>query len=113
METLDQLERRHQLERRALAYALAKTGDQRAKRETRTGYMRTLTKFIARKHGVPVSDLVGPRRFSQYNEPRREIWARLKAKNYTLQQIGDYFNRDHTTILHGIQKWNRSLDRLG
>lgn len=112
-ETLDEMERRHKRERMILAYRLAKEGDGPAKTEKQMGDMRVQTRYVARKYGIPVSELVGPRKHRVYNQPRREVWARLKAKGYSLKQIGAYYNRHHTSILHGLQQWEKSNASMG
>ena len=51
---------------------------------------------------IPWLDLVSPSRKEYLKGPRRKIWAMLQREGLSLPQIGKMFNRDHTTILHGI-----------
>jgi chromosomal replication initiation ATPase DnaA len=54
------------------------------------------------EHDIPWSMLVSPSRKEYLKGPRRKIWAMLQREGLSLPQIGKMFNRDHTTILHGI-----------
>jgi hypothetical protein len=51
---------------------------------------------------IPWRDLISSSRKEYLKGPRRKIWAMLQREGLSLPQIGKMFNRDHTTILHGI-----------
>lgn len=56
--------------------------------------------------GISVSDLIGPSRMMRICQARQyAIWRCRKETESSLKQIGLCFgNRDHTTILHAINK---------
>lgn len=45
---------------------------------------------------------------------RHEIWWSLRMRyGLPFSVIGRVFKRDHTTILHGVRRWQASLDQEG
>ena len=54
--------------------------------------------------GVPLDDLIGPSRKSEICRARFIAMKRCYLAGYSLPEIGRYFNRHHTTVLHGIRK---------
>ena len=76
--------------------------------------VRNVIAWVAHDHKVSVDDIIGPRRFKKLVIPRRAamravrcmIMANCQPPSYP--QIGRWFNRDHTTVLHHC----RNLDYL-
>lgn len=64
--------------------------------------LRLLVLPMVEECDIPWSMLVSPSRMEYLKGPRRKIWAMLQREGLSLPQIGKMFNRDHTTILHGI-----------
>ena len=65
--------------------------------------LRLLVLPMVEDCGIPWLDLVSSSRKDYLKWPRRKIWATLQREGrLSLPQIGKMFNRDHTTILHGI-----------
>lgn len=64
--------------------------------------LRLLVLPMVEECGIPWSMLVSPSRMEYLKGPRRKIWVMLQREGLSLPQIGKMFNRDHTTILHGI-----------
>jgi hypothetical protein len=64
--------------------------------------LRLLVLPMVEEFGIPWFDLVSPSRKEYLKGPRRKIWVMLQREGLSLPQIGKMFNRDHTTILHGI-----------
>ena len=61
-------------------------------------------KWVADKHGVTVGDLIGPVRAVPIATARFEAEYILRTRlGLGLKQIGYYLNRDHSTVIHGIQ----------
>ncbi len=54
-------------------------------------------------------DIKSPSRKKVYNLARFEMYYVLQKDGMSLSQIGAVFNRDHSTILHGIQKWKEKI----
>lgn len=61
---------------------------------------------VARKHGLSPVELVGNRRQKNIIAARFEAIVRIadEKPDWSLVQIGNFFNRDHTTVLHAIRK---------
>ena len=68
--------------------------------------------YVCKKHGVSKLDLVSVRRTMDLILPRQEIMFKLRHHTVlTLPQIGRLLgDRDHTTVLHGIRKFQIRLD---
>src|SRR3990167_1421361 len=67
--------------------------------------MATIAREVALRTGVPVEAMQGPSRVAWITEARHEAMYRCRHEAHcSLTIIGRYFNRDHTTALHGIRK---------
>ena len=96
-ETLQEMRCRHR--RELAAYSQRAT-------LTRGHVARQIIAEIADEHGIRFVDLTGPRRFKALIGPRFTAYFELYQAGYSLKQIGGYFrDRDHTTILHGIRRY--------
>lgn len=60
---------------------------------------------LLREYQIPFEELMSERRFARYQIPRFRMYHRLRECGYSLSEIGNIFNRDHTSILHGIRRW--------
>lgn len=75
---------------------------------------KIITEQMCRKHGITVAEILSPRRDKRLNLVRQEIWYRLtRETTMSLPQIGRRFNRDHTSILHGVRKHAQLLRDRG
>lgn len=68
----------------------------------REAIMRRL-EAIAERRGVPMSLIMSDRRYSKVARARWEMWAMLRDDGWSLPRIAAFFDRDHTTVLHGIK----------
>jgi hypothetical protein len=73
------------------------------------GVRRSIAHIIrdtAAKYGVSAADIVGRSRERSVLIPARQEAMYFCAKDtpYGMPEIGKAFNRDHTTVLHGIRK---------
>ena len=68
--------------------------------------------YVCHKYGVSKIDLVSVRRTMDLILPRQEIMFKLRHHTVlSLPQIGRLLgDRDHTTVLHGIRKFQIRLD---
>ena len=66
---------------------------------------------VADVWGVSVADLRGPRRFPSYVDPRHVAFALArKMTPHSLPVIGRWFgDRDHTTVLNGLRRFDRVI----
>jgi chromosomal replication initiator protein len=62
----------------------------------------------ARLLGIRLGDWFGDNRHRSVAWPRQDFWRELRlTTDLTLPQIGRLFDRDHTTIIHGIRASER------
>jgi chromosomal replication initiation ATPase DnaA len=73
--------------------------------------MASIVADVAAERGVPVSVLMGRSRLKRDVRVRQEaIWRCREVRQddgrprYALQQIGQFFKRHHTTIIHACQR---------
>jgi len=59
---------------------------------------------IAKAHCFTLEDILGPRKFKPLVAVRRKCIVMLREKGHTTTGIGRIMNRDHTTIVHSLQK---------
>lgn len=60
---------------------------------------------VEREFGVPRIDLLSHRRLIDHARPRQIVmWLARRVTSHSLPQIGRAMDRDHTTIMHGIQR---------
>ena len=52
---------------------------------------------------VTVDILRGPSRLKNDCHARQDAWLEIYHEGYSMPRIGRFFNRDHTTVLHGIK----------
>lgn len=64
---------------------------------------------VARKWGISVVDLEGPRRSRTYIFARHEAMFRVRKETpLSYPEIGYFFGRrDHTTVLYAVQNFER------
>lgn len=62
-----------------------------------------ITAQVSDLTGIAVKDLLGKSRLRRIAHARFLIWFIASRQGLTLQQIARAFDRDHTTILHGIR----------
>lgn len=64
----------------------------------------TIIRETAAKHGLTATDLVGRSRARTIMPARQEaMYLCTHDTPYGLPEIGKTFNRDHTTVLHGVR----------
>ena len=64
----------------------------------------------AKEYGCTVSDMLGKYRNENIILARRKaMWRLHKRGTMSLTQIGRYLNKDHSTVLHALRKYEKSL----
>jgi chromosomal replication initiation ATPase DnaA len=63
-----------------------------------------LAKLAADRYGVTVDAIFSERRRRAEVLARRDAWRMARTLGWSLPEIGERFNRDHTTILHGLRQ---------
>ncbi len=71
-----------------------------------------IVQVIAQHYQVLASDLLGPRRHKEFVHPRQVMMYLLRHElNYSFPKIGRELGKDHTTIMHGVEKIERELPK--
>lgn len=52
---------------------------------------------------IEEDDLNSPSRMPILNHKRYYLFNKMRERRLSLQKIGEYFNRNHSTIIHGIK----------
>lgn len=74
---------------------------------SRTVRAREIIKLCAEKHGVLVSDLLSEQRTNLVAHARQQaMWLIAKETSLSFTQIGRIFDRDHSTVIHAVQREN-------
>ncbi len=73
--------------------------------------MEEIVSAIADHYGLPLKDILGTSRSSQFMEARQvAMYCIKKYLKISLQQIGEYFSgRDHTSVLHATKKMEKQV----
>lgn len=58
-----------------------------------------------KKHGVIWSEMVTDRREKVLTLARQEMYTVLRKSGWTYTKIARLFNRDHTSVLWGVRRW--------
>lgn len=74
---------------------------------------KTIIKLVSLRHEVAMSDMTGLTRFRNIVAARNDAIALIYTHCpwLSLPQMGTIFGRDHTTILHSLEKVRRSPTR--
>jgi len=68
---------------------------------------------MAEYHGMKEEDLIGKRRHKRLVIPRHAcFWIARENTNLSLPEIGDYFLRDHTTVMSGLKNYEEKRRAL-
>jgi chromosomal replication initiation ATPase DnaA len=73
-----------------------------------------LLKFVAKKYGVNVEDIRSPNRSVRFVRPRMEYcWLARNKTSLSFRQIGRFIgNRDHTTVLHAVRRYDAMRNQI-
>lgn len=71
---------------------------------------KRITLEVCRKREVTLNDILSPRRAVHLVHARHEIWWRLiNEHRFSYMQVAKRFNRDHTTVLHGVRMHEKRM----
>ena len=69
-----------------------------------TNSARSIMACESAKRGYTVAEMRSPKRTFDISHARQEVMEALHLRtDLSLTQIGRMFNRDHTTVLHGLR----------
>lgn len=57
-------------------------------------------------YDMPWLAIIGRGKFASLHPPRRAITWMLHLRGWSTPQIGEFIGRDHTTVVHSLQKTN-------
>lgn len=67
---------------------------------------REILNEVAEKHDVCPREMLSASKADPVAVARFECWFRMREETtYSYSQIGRFFGRDHTTVLHGVARW--------
>jgi hypothetical protein len=94
-------------ERRAAAETRRRQGMTFFRRRGTPEWALALIADVCDRYGVCPSDVAGNARYRPLVQARNEAMYLVKSKKPTLSnpQIGQWFGRDNTTVLHGIARY--------
>lgn len=102
---LAELRRKREEREQAEAEALAKLAQMFPRPRLPRNRQRIIAE-VAAKHDLTVTSLKGERRTRPFVRARQEAFYRLRAElRLSFPQIGAIFDRDHTTVLHGVRSF--------
>jgi chromosomal replication initiation ATPase DnaA len=67
---------------------------------------------IAELYGYTVEDILGKSKVRPLMEVRRMCVLRMRNKGYSTLAIGRIMNRDHSTIVHSLQKIRAEMEAI-
>ena len=76
-------------------------------------HWRIITDEVCAKYGVTFAEIVSHRKPTPVINARREAWWRIRhevlinGRPISYPEIGRRFGKDHTTILHSVQMYER------
>jgi len=78
----------------------------------RAATLEDITRIVASYYRVKVAEILGKRRTKAITLPRQIcMFLSRRLTSHSLQEIGGYYGgRDHSTVLHGIKKIEKSLE---
>lgn len=66
--------------------------------------VRVVIEPILQRHGLTWAELWAPTRPQRLQQPRREVWAAMRGLGLTFPRIGQITGRDHSTVVHGLDR---------
>lgn len=71
---------------------------------------REVLEPVILKYKISYKELSGPSRVAKLHQPRRHCFAVLRDAGFSTPQIGRLFNRDHSTVVHALQMWEKFIE---
>ena len=65
--------------------------------------MKQIAIDVAVANSLTLDEIKSRNRTASFSHPRQEAMRQQRAQGYSLTQIGMFWGRDHTTILHGVR----------
>lgn len=68
------------------------------------GKMDAIVRSVSRIVGYSVDDLIGRSKQKHLTLARWVAMKRCHSAGYSIEEIGRYFNRDYTSVWHGLKR---------
>ena len=68
------------------------------------GDWRDQVEAICQQHEVTLDEVLGPRRTRHIVAARHNVMVALRARGWSTTRIGQIMDRDHSTVVHALQK---------
>jgi chromosomal replication initiation ATPase DnaA len=65
----------------------------------------TIIDAVSQARGVSHDEILGFGRFAHIVRARHECFGMAHSRGFTATEIGRAMNRDHSSVSHGIRKW--------
>lgn len=76
--------------------------------------IETIVKQVATRRGLIVHEMLSRRQMPRYAHARQECYTLLHDElKISMNQIGVYFQRDHTSVMHGILAHKKRTQHAG
>lgn len=79
---------------------------------TTTNEIRRDILLILTRHNVFWAEVVSHGRRKNLDAPRREVYAYLRELGWSYPAIGRFCDRDHASIMHGVQKYKAGKESI-
>lgn len=73
----------------------------------------TIMKAVAEQSNVSVQQIISRSRLRSLNTVRIVLWSAMRAAGYSFPSIGEYTNRDHSTVSELLKKAKPELKAKG
>ena len=73
--------------------------------------MLEITQNVADRHHMDVGVIFGPRRYAEASRARRAVYYRLFMGGVGVAEIGRFLNKDHSSVIRGIQRYREDEER--
>lgn len=81
------------------------------KRHIHYDLINNLSKYVATSYGISIDKLRSKCRKRKPKEARQVCMYMLRTcTNLTLESIGEYYGKDHTTVIHAVKKVQDYID---
>ena len=65
---------------------------------------RRIAQAALAPHGMTWTDAMSPARTLPYTDARRDVYAALRRRGWSLKKIAVFCGRDHTTVMNALQQ---------
>ncbi len=75
--------------------------------------VRDIARQVAEESGISFAEIMSRSRVWRFSHPRQEAMRRAHCAGFSLNQIGNLWGYDHTTVMHGIKSATHRMEEIG